>query len=155
MFINALTSFRHLSLFEPALSSPYTNIPPVEIHPIIFHPFTRRFPQWSPTLTFPHQDPIHTNISSPLRTTRRAISFFSILSPAQYWERSTNHSVPRYVIPPFPPSSSLLGPNILLNTIFSNTLRCFPPANVNDQILVLYILIFKFLDSSGNDNTVT
>ena len=30
----------------------------LEIHPII-HPSTPRSPQWSPSLRFPHQDPIH------------------------------------------------------------------------------------------------
>ena len=58
--------------------------------------------------------------------------------------------------PPFPPTSSLLGPNILLNTIFSNTLSFLSSLNVSDQvshpyktkdkIIFLYILIFKFLD---------
>ena len=31
----------------------------LEIHPIIIHPSTPRFPQWSPSLRFPQQDPIH------------------------------------------------------------------------------------------------
>ena len=31
----------------------------LEIHPNIIHPSTPRSPQWSPSLRFPHQDPIH------------------------------------------------------------------------------------------------
>ena len=31
----------------------------VEIHPNIIHPSTPRSPQWSPSLQFPQQDPIH------------------------------------------------------------------------------------------------
>ena len=31
----------------------------LEIHPNIIHPSTPRFPQCSPSLRFPHQDPIH------------------------------------------------------------------------------------------------
>ena len=31
----------------------------LEIHPNIIHPSTPRFPQWSLSLRFPHQDPIH------------------------------------------------------------------------------------------------
>ena len=31
----------------------------LQIHPNIIHPSTPRSPQWSPSLRFPHQDPIH------------------------------------------------------------------------------------------------
>ena len=31
----------------------------LEIHPNIIHPSTPRSPQWSPSLLFPHQEPIH------------------------------------------------------------------------------------------------
>ena len=57
-----------------------------------------------------------------------------------------------------PVTSSLLGPNIFLNTMFSNTLSFLSSRSVNDQvshpykttgkITFLYILIFKFLDSN-------
>ena len=39
----------------------------LEIHPNIIHPSTPRSPQWSLSLRFPHQDPIH----PPLRTHTR------------------------------------------------------------------------------------
>ena len=38
----------------------------LEIHPNIIHPSTPRSLQWSPSLRFPHQDPIHPP-SSPIR----------------------------------------------------------------------------------------
>jgi len=48
---------------------------------------------------------------------------------------STNHLAPRYAIFSIPPiTSSLLGPNILLNTIFSNTLSFLTSLNVSDQV---------------------
>ena len=122
------------------------------IHPNIFHQSTPRtpsvlFPSVSPTspytLPFPHTYTPHA----------QPIPFFSILSPARYWVRSTNHLAPRYAISSIPPgTSSFLGPNILLNTMFSNTLSFISSRNVSDQvpkpykkigkIIVLYILIF-------------
>ena len=41
---------------------------PLEILSNIIHPSTPRSPQWSPSLRFPHQDPIHP-LSSPIRAT--------------------------------------------------------------------------------------
>ena len=38
----------------------------LEIHPNIIHPSTPKSPQWSPSLRFPQQDPIHP-LSSPIR----------------------------------------------------------------------------------------
>ena len=47
----------------------------LEIHPNIIHTSTPRSPQWSPSLRFPHQDPIHSpllphtqNMPSPSRS---------------------------------------------------------------------------------------
>ena len=70
----------------------------LEIHPNIIHPSTPRSPQWSLSLRFPHQDPkrppsLHQHAPHDL-----PISFFSILSPAQYWVRSTDHLAPCYAI---------------------------------------------------------
>jgi len=41
--------------------------------------------------------------------------------------------------PAFPVTSSLLGPNILLNTIFSNTLSFLSSFNVSDHVSHPYI----------------
>jgi hypothetical protein len=61
----------------------------------------------------------------------------------------------------FPVTSSVLGPNILLKTLFSNSHNLRSSLNVRDQvshpykttgrIMVLCILTFKFLDSRGED----
>jgi hypothetical protein len=59
-----------------------------------------------------------------------------------------------------PVTSSLLGPNILVSTLFSNTLSLRSYLTVSDQlshpyktgkIIVLYILIFIFLDCKLED----
>jgi hypothetical protein len=60
-----------------------------------------------------------------------------------------------------PVTSSLFGPNILLSTLFSNTLSQCSSLNVRDQVLhlyrttgkiiVLYILILTFFDSRQED----
>ena len=57
-FITALTSVRHLSL---SWASPIQSIYPhlTSWRSILIYPSTPRSPQWSFSLRFPHQDPIH------------------------------------------------------------------------------------------------
>ena len=106
----------------------------LEIHPNIIHPSRPRSPQWSPSLRFSHQDPIHP-LSSPIRATCPAhlilLRFITrkILG-GEYMSFSSSlcnhlHS---------PVTSSLLGPNILLNIMFSNTLSFLSSRRVNDQV---------------------
>ena len=62
----------------------------LKTHLIIIVPSTPGSPQWPLSLRFPHQNPVYT---SPLPHTCYAppISFFSILSPEQYWVSNTDH----------------------------------------------------------------
>ena len=70
----------------------------LEIHSNIIHPSTPRSPQWSRSLSgFPSKT-LHTSSPQPYALHTQPISFFSILSPAQYWVRSTNNLAPRYAI---------------------------------------------------------
>ena len=97
-FITTLTSVRQLSLSWTSLNQsiyPHSTSCrsililsthqrlglPIGLLPFGFHTKTLCTP--SPHPHAPHAKPI---------------SFFSILSPAQYWVRSTNHLAPRYVI---------------------------------------------------------
>ena len=63
------------------------------------------------------------------------ISFLSIWSPEQYLVRSTDHGTPHYVVllTPLLPSS-LLGSNIPLSPLFSNTLSLRSSLNVAIKI---------------------
>ena len=67
-FITALTSVRQLSLSwaEPnPVHIPTSHL--LEIHPNIIHPSTPRSTQWTPSVRFPHQDPIHTPLLTHTR----------------------------------------------------------------------------------------
>ena len=97
----------------------------LDIHPNINHPSTPRSPQWSLSFRFPHQDPIHPPSPHPYAPHAQPISLFSILSPAQYWARSSYHLAPRYAIsyiPPLPCPSSV---QIFSSAPYSQT----PPAS--------------------------
>ena len=90
-FINALTSVRHPSLFwaSPIQSIPTSHL--LEIHPNIIHPSTPRSPQWSLSLQFPHQDPIHPPIVTHTRhmpsPSRHAV--FTLTNQATQIRKST------------------------------------------------------------------
>jgi len=135
----------------------------LEIHPNIIHPSTPRSPQWSLYLRFPHQDPIH----PPLLTHTRHMP--SPSHSSRFYHRTIlgedykSFSSSLCSLLQSPVTSSLLGQNILLNTMFSNTLSFLSSHNVSDQvshpykttdkIIVLYILIFKVLNSNLEDKT--
>jgi hypothetical protein len=55
---------------------------------------------------FPHQEPIHPPSPHPYVPHAQPILFFSILSRAQYWVRSTDHLAPRYAVSCIPQSPS-------------------------------------------------
>ena len=106
-FITALTSFRHLSV---SWTSP-VHIPTsllLEIHPNIIHPST----PWSPQCFLPSGFPtktLYTPSPHPYAPHAHPISFFSILSPAQYWVSRTDHLAPRYAIHSISIHNSLCG----------------------------------------------
>ena len=135
----------------------------LEIHPNIIHPSKPRSPQWFFPSGFPSKT-IYTPLYSPIRATCPAhLILLDFITRTILGQEYKSFSSSLCNLLHSPVTSSLLGPNILLNTMFSNTLSLLSSRNVSDQvshpykttgkIRVLYILIFKFLDSSLEDIT--
>ena len=105
----------------------------LEIHLNIIHPSTPRSRHWSPSLRFPHQDPIHP-LSSPIRATCPAhLILLHFITHTILSEEYKSFSSSLCSLLHSPVTSSLLGPNILLNTMFSNTLSFLSSLNLNDK----------------------
>ena len=106
----------------------------LKIHPNIIYPSTPRSPLWSPFLRFPQQDPTHTPLLTHARHMPSPSHSSRLYHPTILSEVYKSFSSSLYILLNFPVTSSLLGPNILLNTMFSNTLCFLSSRNINYQV---------------------
>ena len=94
----------------------------LDIHPNVIHPSKPRSRQWSSSFRFPHHDPIHP-LSSPIRATCPAhLILLDFITRTILVEDYKSFSSSLCTLLHSSVTSSLLGPNILFNTMFSNTL---------------------------------
>jgi hypothetical protein len=76
---------------EPAQSSSIPTSHILKIHLNIILPSTPGPSKWSLSLRLPRQNPVYATPLPPYLLHAPPISFLSILSPEQYWVRSTDH----------------------------------------------------------------
>ena len=161
-FITALTSVSHLSLsWASPIQSTYPHPTSSRSVLILSNPSTARSHKWSLSLRFPHQAPIH----APLLTYTRRMPSQSHSSRICHLHNigwgvqiilllvMQSHSFRRYLVPP----RSKYSPqhHVLKHPQLSFLPQCqrpsFTPIQNTRQIMFLYILIFKFLESHLED----
>jgi len=129
----------------------------LKIHLNIIFPSMLGASKWSHSFRFPHQNPVYTSLLPHTRYMPRYFILLDLITRTMLEEEYRSLSPLLCSFLHSPVTASLLGPNIILNTLFSNTLSLRSSLNVSDQvshpytttgnIIVLYILIFKFLDT--------
>jgi len=126
-------------------------------------------PKWSLSFRFPHQNAVYTSTLPICAACHAHLILLDFIARTLLGVDYKSLSSSLCSFHPHPVTSSLLGPNILLNTLFSNIPSLCSSLNVSDQvshpyqttgkIIFLYILTLNFRianwkikDSAPNDS---
>jgi hypothetical protein len=141
----------------PAQSSPCRRSHLLKIHFNII-PSAPGSPNWSPSLRFSYQNPTGTSSFSIRATYPAHFILLDLIARTIFGDEYRSLSSSLCSLLHSPVASSLLGPNILLSTLLSNTLslcsylsvryQVSHPYKTTGKIIVLYLLNFVFLDSN-------
>jgi len=107
----------------------------LEIRPNIIHPSMPRSPQWSPSLRFPHQDPIRPPLLTHTRHLTNSFHSSRLYTRTLLGEQYKPFSSSLCNLHHSPVTSSLLGPNVLLNIMFFSQTpsASFPPTHTKKK----------------------
>ena len=105
----------------------------LKTHLNIILPSTPGSPQWSLSLRLPHQNPEYASPLSVFATCPAHVFLLDFITRTIFGEEYRSLSSTLYSFLHSPVTSSFLGPNILLNTPFSNTLSLCSSLIVSDQ----------------------
>ena len=101
--------------------------------------------KWSLSLRFPHQNPVYAS-PLPIRATCPANHIFlNLITWTIFGEQYRTFSSSLCTFLHSPLTLSISGPNILLNTLFSNTLSLCTSCNMREQVshpYLTYTLLF-------------
>jgi hypothetical protein len=132
--------------FEPAQSSPCPTSHFVKVRFNII-PSTPGSPKWSPSLRSPHQNPVCISLFHIRATCPANLILLDLITLIMFGDDYRSLSSSLCSLLHFPVAWSLLGPNILLSALFSNTLSCIILTELinlhSEWVCTLYFLVEK------------
>ena len=135
-FIIAFTSARHLSLSGArSIQSMHLSTYFLKIHLNIIPPSKPASSKWTLSLRFPHQNPVYASPLPICLTCPTQLTLLDLVTQIIYGEQYRSLSSSLRSFPHSPVASYLSGPNILIRTLFSNTLSLRYPSSITSQII--------------------